>query len=272
MDAKAGISFWSETITMSSHAIGAVIFDMGGTLEDVCYDDALRLEASPGLKRILREHGLDRGYEPEQLCRTVERGMKRYGVWREETERELPASQMWSEYVLADLGLPVEPLAAIGEELALYYDLHFYKRRLRPGARELLDCLQQRGLRLGVISNVYSRRAVPINLARYELSRYFEVVVTSAIFGWRKPHPSIFRDAARQMRVHVDECAYVGDTVSRDVVGAHRAGFALAIQIKSFLTEKSDTARDTEPPDAIITDLRQVADIITRPEALQDAH
>jgi FMN phosphatase YigB (HAD superfamily) len=144
---------------MNRSSIRAVIFDMGGTLEDIDCDDALRLEATGGLKRILGEKGLDKGYE---------------------------------------------------------------------------------------------------------LERYFDAVVTSAAFGWRKPNPAIFLEAARQMQLSPGECAYVGDTVSRDVAGSRRSEYALAIQIKSFLTEKSDTEKDTEPPDAIITDLRQVSDIIAR--------
>jgi putative hydrolase of the HAD superfamily len=256
---------------MNKSPIRAVIFDMGGTLEDIYYDDALRLEATRGLKRILDEHGLDKCYELEHLYRIVDAGMKQYGVWREESERELPASRIWSEYVLAGQGLRRDQVAEIGEDLALYYDLHVYKRSLRPEARELLNCLRERGVRLGVISNVYSRRAVPINLARYELAHYFDTVVTSAAFGWRKPNPSIFLETARQMQLTPGECVYVGDTVSRDVVGARRAKFGLAIQIKSFLTEKSDTDHDTELPDAVIQDLRQVSDIITRERETDDA-
>ncbi len=61
------------------------------------------------------------------------------------------------------------------------------------------------------------------------------------------------------------ECAYVGDTISRDVRGARRAGYGLAIQIRSFLTLQSDTAAETELPDAVITDLTQVLDLLSNP-------
>ncbi len=43
---------------------------------------------------------------------------------------------------------------------------------------------------------------------------------------------------------------------------ARRAGYGLAIQIKSFLTTQADTEKDTEEPDAVIMDLH-VIDIIT---------
>lgn len=242
--------------------IHAVIFDMGGTLEDIYYDDALRLEATRNLKGILGKHGLDPGLAIPDLYAVVNAGMKKYNAWRDETENELPPERIWSEFALPNYG-PAEHIAAIGEELALFYDLHFYKRSLRPESKAVLDCLRARGFRLGVISNVYSRGAVACNLARYELAGYFQVVVTSSAFGWRKPNPRIFLEAPRVLGLPPGECAYVGDTVSRDVVGARRAGYGLAIQIKSFLTAKSDRATDTEVADAVITDLMQVADLVT---------
>jgi putative hydrolase of the HAD superfamily len=58
-------------------------------------------------------------------------------------------------------------------------------------------------------------------------------------------------------------CAYVGDTISRDVAGARRSGYGLAIQIKSFLTATSDRPTDVEPPDAVIHNLMQIVDLIT---------
>jgi putative hydrolase of the HAD superfamily len=55
----------------------------------------------------------------------------------------------------------------------------------------------------------------------------------------------------------------VGDTVSRDVIGARRAGFGLAIQIQSFLTERSDRGTADVPPDAVVHDLREVVDLVS---------
>ncbi len=242
----------------------AVLFDMGGTLEDVDYDDALRLQATRGLQAILARCGLDPGLKTADLCAVVKAGMKKYNAWREETEMELSPERMWSEFVLPDLGLPGERLAAAGEELACFYDLNFYRRTLRPETKPLLDALRQRGFRLGVVSNVYSRGAVPHNLARYGLTQYFQVVLASSVFGRRKPDTRIFLEASRLLELPPSACAYVGDTVSRDVVGARRAGYGMAIQIKSFLTAVADKETDTEQPDAVVENLLQVVDVVAR--------
>jgi putative hydrolase of the HAD superfamily len=243
--------------------IRAVLFDMGGTLEDLSHDDALRLDATRGIQAILSTYGLDPGLAIPDLYPTILAGLKKYQAWRNISEIELPSEQIWSEYVLANLGLPVERLAAIGEELGVYYDTHFHRRTLRPEARPLLDALRQRGIRLGVISNILSRGAVPISLTRYDLLDYFEVVLTSASFGSRKPNPRIFLEATRRLNLLPNDCAYVGDTVSRDVIGARRAGYRLAIQLKSSMTLSLDGENQVEPPDAVIENLSQVIDLIT---------
>lgn len=242
--------------------IRAVIFDMGGTLEEVYYDDALRLGATPGLRAILTSAHLDLALPDAELCRVVVAGMKKYAKWRVESEKELPPEQVWTEFVFANYDVPQAKLAVVGEELAFYWDSQFSKRTLRPEVPAMLDALNSRGFRLGVISNITSRKLVPYKLDEYNIAQKFQAVLTSVGFGWRKPNAQIFLETARQLGLPASECAYVGDTISRDVVGARRAGYGLAIQIKSFLTTVSDKATDTEPPNAIITNLMQVVDLV----------
>ncbi len=87
--------------------------------------------------------------------------------------------------------------------------------------------------------------------------------MTSSNFGWRKPNERIFHEATRLMGLPPAACAYVGDTVSRDVIGARRAGYGLAIQIESFLTDQIDQRDRTDVrPDAVIHDLMQVVGLV----------
>jgi putative hydrolase of the HAD superfamily len=55
--------------------------------------------------------------------------------------------------------------------------------------------------------------------------------VLSSQYGRRKPDPSIFFQAARLANLPTSACAYIGDKINRDVLGARRAGFRLALQI-----------------------------------------
>jgi putative hydrolase of the HAD superfamily len=247
---------------MAPEQIRAVVFDMGGTLEDLYYDDDIRLRATPGIQAILACHGLDARLEVARLYDIINCGLKAYQDWRETSEVELPSARVWSEYVFRDRGLPADRLSEISEKLAFFYDTNFYVRTLRPEVPDTLARLKSAGYRLGVISNVVSLGQVPRNLRAYGLDHFFEVVVTSSSFGYRKPSPRIFWEATRQLDLPPAACAYVGDTLSRDVAGARRAGYGLSIQIKSFLTSKSDRESDVETPDAVVRSLSEVVDVV----------
>ncbi len=250
-----------------TNEIRAVLFDMGGTLEDIYYDDVLRRANTAGLMDILRRHDIDPGLDVADLCKVVVAGMRRYQDWREQSERELPPEQVWPEYIFPNRVIPPERLEAAAEELAFYYDNKFFERSLRPEVHGVLHSLEALGLSLGVISNVFSREQVTYNLRQYGIDHYFGAVVMSACFGWRKPNPRIFVEGARLLHLAPTACAYVGDTVSRDVSGARRAGYALAIQIKSFLTAKVDRPTDTEPPDAVVENLMEVVRLVSPEES-----
>jgi putative hydrolase of the HAD superfamily len=247
---------------MAFNRIQAVVWDVGGTLEELYYDEATQQEATRGLRELLVEWGLDPGPDLVGLQTAVLSGMKAYQAWREEHEVELPPEQVWAEYILTDYVLPKERLAASAEDLAFFYETHYLVRSLRPEAPAVLRALHRKGFRLAIISNIISRRLVPCKLDEYGIAHYFDPVVTSSTFGWRKPNARIFHEAARLMELPPAACAYVGDTVSRDVIGARRAGYGLAIQIKSFLTTQIDEGTDDVRPDAVVHDLMEVVDLV----------
>lgn len=257
---------------MAATPIRAVVFDMGGTLEDLYYDDASRMEATRGLHKLLIERGLDPCLPLPDLQAAILTGMKVYQEWREESEIELSSERVWTEYIFPNHGLPKDRLMANAEDLTFFYETHFYVRSLRPEAPALLDSLHERGFCLAVISNIISHRVVQESLKQYGIEHYFDPVITSAGFGWRKPNARIFLEAARLMNLPPVACAYVGDTVSRDVIGARRARYGLVIQIKSFLTDKADKDTDVQSPDAVIDDLMQVVGLFAHEDEPPPLH
>jgi putative hydrolase of the HAD superfamily len=240
----------------------AVLFDLGGTLEQTHHDTELRLRATSGFRDLLVRSDLDPGLSIPDLYAVVTAGMAKYQKWRLKTEQDLAPERLWSEFVFVDQNLPRERLASLGEALAFYWDAHFTRRSLRPEVPRMLETLRQNGYRLGVISNITSRTFVPHKLVEYGIDSYFQVVITSAQFHWRKPNSRIFIEAARSLGVSPIQCAYVGDTISRDIVGARQAGYALAIQIKSSSSRDADGAVETTQPDALVVNLMQVVDLV----------
>ena len=64
-------------------------------------------------------------------------------------------------------------------------------------------------------------------------------------------------------QVEPDCSAYVGDRYENDVIGARQAGFGLALQIQS--PAPAPTRFDANhPPDAVVENLMQVVEIVTR--------
>ena len=127
----------------------------------------------------------------------------------------------------------------------------------------MLEGLQSLGIKLGVISNTAALFQVFDVLEEYGIRDFFQDVTLSSVTSLRKPDPTIFQVSMRQLQSAPEECVYVGDTVSRDIIGSKRSGFAKAIQIGSFLTKEKDQGVKREfEPDYVISDIYDVYPIV----------
>ena len=70
-------------------------------------------------------------------------------------------------------------------------------------------------------------------LIRAGLAEHFDAVVVSADVGAGKPDPAIFEHALSLLGARPDQAVMVGDTLERDIAGAHAAGVR-AIWINRF--------------------------------------
>ncbi|MCD8077101.1 MAG: HAD family hydrolase [Lachnospiraceae bacterium] len=243
--------------------ITTVMFDMGGTLEDIYVDDASEEAAIRRLDEMLKENGIDLKTDLKTLKESVDAGWDRYGVFRDRTDIELKPVQIWCDYVMTDFDIPKEKLAPLCEEIAHMWEVTHFHRRLRPRVAEMLEGLQGLGMKLGVISNTAAQLQVFDTLEEYGIRGYFQDVTLSAAVCARKPAGDIFTISMRQLRSKPEECVYVGDTISRDIIGSKRAGFAAAIQIGSKLTRMKDAGivREYEP-DYFVEDIYEVLPIV----------
>ena len=90
-----------------------------------------------------------------------------------------------------------------------------------PGIGPLLDDLAARGLPLGVVSNsMFRAEVLRWELARHGLAAPFRFVMSSADYGLRKPHPSLFVTALARLGREAGEVWFVGDSFANDVLGA----------------------------------------------------
>ena len=173
---------------------------------------------------------------------------------------ELSPDKVWCDYIFRDIDIDRTVLSSISEELMLFYETRLYYRDMRPEIPEVLEAIKKLGLKIGLISNVNSLGQVPTNLEKYKIKHYFDPIVLSSEYGRRKPDPAIFHYAARLANVPTSECIYVGDRISRDIDGANRAGFKMAVQIcHDFDHGETDFGPE---PDVKITKMTELLDII----------
>jgi len=244
--------------------LDTVLFDMGGTLEDISYDEATARKVTLRLMEMLRAKGLLLTGTPEAFWEKLDRGVKRYKAWSQSVDLELKPEDIWPDFYLREFDFDRETIVDMSEELASMWEVTYFNRKLRPGVVEMLDALKARGYKLGIISNTAALYSVFHVLEEYGIRQYFEDVTLSSVTGYRKPHEGIFRISLYEMRSLPENSVYVGDTMSRDVIGSKRAGFAVAVQIKSFMTGPSDTKvqQSAYQPDYVITDFTQLVQIL----------
>ncbi len=240
--------------------IQIVFFDMGGTIQSYQYTRELRIQNAPLLRDCLQKSGIQLSLSDEELADTVTQGMDAYHKWNRESMIELNPKEIWNKVVFKDLSISENALSPIAEELTYLYETRYYVRKMRPEIPAVLESLTRKGLRIGCISNTQSRQQVPGNLKEYGIFDYFDPIVLSSEYGRRKPDPSIFYYAARMAKVPTGSCVYVGDKVNRDILGARRAGFKLAIQIIHLYG--NGELDEGATPDAVIHSMTELLPII----------
>jgi putative hydrolase of the HAD superfamily len=121
------------------------------------------------------------------------------------------------QQILAKLAIPPDELAAATQRV-MELQVSAASYRLFPDVRPTLDALRGDGLRLGLISNF--AWDLPDLVRDLGLADYFDLVLTSARAGYRKPRPEIFRQALAALDVAPERAVYVGDDLDCDVAGA----------------------------------------------------
>lgn len=97
-----------------------------------------------------------------------------------------------------------------------------YRLELYPGVAATLRQLRSK-YRLAVVTDAQSPWAVP-EMNAVGLSGYFDPVVVSGDFGYRKPDRRLFKAALAAMEMDAAEVLFVGNDMYRDVHGAQKVG------------------------------------------------
>jgi 2-phosphoglycolate phosphatase len=108
-----------------------------------------------------------------------------------------------------------------GEFLANYAANIATHTRLFDGVQELLDGIERRGLRWGIVTNkpaLYTDALVPLITLGHAAC-----VISGDTTPHAKPHPEPLLEAARRLQLAPEQCWYVGDDL-RDIQAGIAAG------------------------------------------------
>jgi len=145
---------------------------------------------------------------------------------------------------LVAIGFPHATEAALAALQTRFLDIYrgalSAGTRLFPGMDEVLDALEGRGLKSGIVTNKAAWLTEPL-LEQLGLRPRFACVVSGDTLAERKPHPLPLLHAARLAGVSPGECIYVGDA-ERDVQAAHAAGMPVLVANYGYLQADEDPA------------------------------
>jgi HAD superfamily hydrolase (TIGR01549 family) len=230
--------------------IDAIFLDIGNTLRI--------LEKDPGYMAAARQRmasliGIDD--LADEFGTELEKRYKVYRKWAFENLVEASEEELWTRWMAPEFSK--QKIAPLAHELTYEFRQSMGRRVMAEGCKEVIVELYNRGYILGIISNVITTTEIPDWMEAEDLNRYFSSVLLSSTFGRRKPHSSIYLEAARRAGVEPVHCVYVGDNYSRDVAGTREAGFGMVV-IMPDLNDKDEIPLLEHTPDLVIHELRDL--------------
>ena len=197
-------------------AIRTVLFDLDGTLADTAPD------LSAALNFVLEAEG-EAPLPFEHIRPVVSHG----GI------------------ALLRLGFGIEPGTSrfdnLRERFLGHYRKHIVERTcLFPGMHEVLEHIEARGMRWGVVTNKPGWLTEPL-MAGLGLTARAAAVVSGDTLAQRKPDPAPMFLACRQAGCAASECLYVGDA-ARDVEAGRNAGMQTLVALFGYIGEQDEPA------------------------------
>ena len=132
-----------------------------------------------------------------------------------------------------------------------------------PGIPEMLQQVRDLGLKMGLLSNARNDWAVREIMERLGLTRYFDVILTSAGLGVRKPRPEPFREMLRMLGIAPAEAVMVGNSMEADVAGAVPLGIkTIRVKFGDSVDELRIGLEVTVDPDVTVSAVSDVVPAI----------
>lgn len=198
-----------------------ILFDYGQTLVDEAKFDGVK-----GTEEVLK-YAVKNKYNLSavQVQAEAEKINKELGRFdplkRHLFQVEVP-NHMFTAYLYESLGIQ---LSISSEQIDKIFWDAAAPGTPTEGISEFLEYLHQNGIRTGVISNIsYAGKVVENRINEVIPDNYFEFVIATSEYMYRKPNRRIFDLALEKAEIGSADVWYIGDQYECDIVGARNAG------------------------------------------------
>ncbi len=229
--------------------VKGIVFDVNGTLIDIhtneWHDDVYRV-----ISNVLSYQGIK--LSPSVVKDLFFRIIKEQKLASGERQAEFDVVELFRQIVAqhaSDVTRAMAPQkrAQLPEFLAeVHRAASLVRLQLYPGVLSTLQQLHTR-YALAIVSDAQTAYAVP-ELNTVGLAAFFDPIVVSGDFGYRKPDVRLFELALSRMGLAASEVVFVGNDLYRDVHGPQKLG------MKTVLFQSGEMTLDKchATPDYII--------------------
>ncbi|MBR1778435.1 MAG: HAD family hydrolase [Alphaproteobacteria bacterium] len=239
--------------------IRGLIFDINGTLTDILTD-----EEQNDLYRVVSNFLLYQGIslsaaEVRQLYFDIN---KRQRYDSQEEFPEFNAVDLFAELIEQGASdytarLSKKKLKLLPEITAeLFRAASLLQLKLYPNVKKTLKKLRKK-YRLAAVSDGQALWA-KAELNAVGLAGFFDPLLISSDYGYRKPDSRLFKKALKKMNLSADEVIFIGNDLYRDIYGANE------LEIKSifFKSNQGDHTYTSARPDRTISRFEDLAEAV----------
>jgi putative hydrolase of the HAD superfamily len=217
--------------------IRAVIFDYYNTLIDIRTDEE-KSEVYRFLSLYLQYYGLS--MNEQNLKAALDHEKKQYLKTKDEAYPEIDIEVVFSS-ILEKEGI-CSPFGA--ESCCKLFRLLSRERfQLFPDSIPVLKEIKRSGYSMGVVSDAQKVFCLEEG-EMLGLNQFFDHIVLSTQYGFRKPDPRLFNIACSLLGVEPAQAVYIGDELRKDVKGSKQAGLSAILVNRNQMNLETETKPD----------------------------
>jgi putative hydrolase of the HAD superfamily len=237
------------------------IFDLGETLMHLTVTwEQVRESRMKAIYEAFTEHGVS--LDLDDLKREYLRLHEEESEYAARTLEEIEIRESFVK-LFDRLGVSPRQQPEMGDLVKRYFALEAESWVIFPGITEMLQQVRDLGLKMGLLSNARNDWAVREIMERLGLTRYFDVILTSAGLGMRKPRPEPFREMLKMLGITPAEAVMVGNSMEADVAGAVPLGIkTIRVKFGNSVDELKIELKVTVDPDVTVSAVSDVVPVI----------